>query len=454
MNANDKSIINILLINAMTAVSRETFFQRVFDSYAKTPLTNLDIKNVDIRVFPECFSSLIDIKTLSIDSCNLESLENLPPHIEVLDVSNNMIHNIDNITKYHELKILNISNNPIKYADLSKMYNIDCLLMNNTAIEKIIYPPFVRNIDCHFSNLNTIDNLPNSVQSYYCSNMNKIVVVGKLPTMMTVFDCENMKNLNYIEHLPKSLVRLKLTKTAVTNMPKFPSSLEHIDISDNKLRTITNIPINFKTFKCSGNYNLCLTSEQKKWLNQPIYIHLNANQIENFINKLNKQHISSIQTLMSRPSNNSESVNPYHYSQCNNEYEQYTVDLNLIGDCNLMKQNNYVNVQQEQRVALNQNDNYVNVQQEQMVTLNQNDNYVNVQQEQRVTLNQNDNYVQNQSLHNINVDNNEIKHEQMRQQRLEHIKQRMQLQQMNQTTEFRQPRNTMNKINHKFTIEL
>lgn len=130
------------------------------NSYTKRPFTNLELRNINIENIPHIFSTFTELKTLTLENCNLKSLDNLPSSIEILDVSRNEITQIDDIERFKNLNTLNISNNPITKINLGNMKHIRCLLINDTNLDYIIYPPNLLHLDknnCKIKSTNTSD---------------------------------------------------------------------------------------------------------------------------------------------------------------------------------------------------------------------------------------------------------------------------------------------------------
>jgi Leucine-rich repeat (LRR) protein len=104
-----------------------------------------------------------------------------------------------------------------------------------TSFEKMILTKnfnFIINIKCSYSNIYSIQKLPNSLQIFDCSN-NKITSLPELPNKLRILDC----SINQLTELPKlsnSLKEFYCNNNRLTSLPELPNKLKKLECYNNK----------------------------------------------------------------------------------------------------------------------------------------------------------------------------------------------------------------------------
>lgn len=262
----------------------------ILNNYLTNPSDTFTVHNAHIRELPNIITTFSNIKKLIIINCSLETLNNLPPNVESIDVSNNSITVINSICIPESVTEINLTKNNIQILDLSTSLNITTINLSNNPLSNIlVLPPNV--IDLNLSstgivstdtinNLNSlqilklnsicitnIDNLPDSILELSISRINMELgdgIINKLPVSLTnlVAHCAGIKRFAF-EVFPSNLVELDVYDNELTELPRVPDRMEDIDISRNKLTRITNIPNTIEKYDSRMNEHLVYTQEQK-----------------------------------------------------------------------------------------------------------------------------------------------------------------------------------------------
>ena len=262
----------------------------VINDYLSNPSDTFTIHNMDFAELPSILSTFSDIKTLRIVSCNLESLNNLPPCVEILDVRHNNITSVYSSDIPETLYELNLTKNKIEILDLSESKNITSLnVLNNPLTSVLVFPPNITELNLSFTgisstvsidnlsrlkilklnntNISNIDNLPNSILELSISRINFEMcdgVINSLPNSLIKFvaHCADIKRFAF-NKFPIGLTELDVYNNYLTELPEVPGRMVEIDISNNNLTRITNIPKLIEKFDSRTNDNLVFTQEQK-----------------------------------------------------------------------------------------------------------------------------------------------------------------------------------------------
>jgi len=135
-----------------------------------------------------------------------------------------------NININIDIKTLDISNQKLtKLPDLS------------------IYPK-LRILHCSNNLLTSIDNLPRYIKYIYCSN-NKIECINNLPAKLEGLFCTNNK-IRYIKYFPLYMSRIFCGKNLLTSLPELPLLLDVLICNKNPLHSLPDIPYTLNYLKC------------------------------------------------------------------------------------------------------------------------------------------------------------------------------------------------------------
>ena len=145
---------------------------------------------------------------------------------------------------------------PIINLDLSElictMISYDSIQMNNEKydIKNHILPKNLKILTIH--NINHLPNhLPNSISKLDCSN-NNLSELPKLPEALKILNCSN-NNLSELPKLPKLLTKLICLKNNLIKLPKLPNSLTYLDCSNNNLIKLSKLPNSLIILDCKSN---------------------------------------------------------------------------------------------------------------------------------------------------------------------------------------------------------
>lgn len=231
------------------------------------------------------------------------SKNKFPPRITSLELYQNKLNNIDVDDLPETVTSLNIGLNNITDFDGSKFVNIKKLLINSSSVINFKYPPKIESLDISNNSLHSIDDLPENLTMFDCSNnylnklpklngklekidmshneigefpefpdsttiieatTNKISEVKKLPSGIEELNLKDNK-LNVLDCvLPPSLTILNLCDNLLTDMPDLPTNIEEVDVSDNRIGELKTIPDSVKILDISNNMLTEIPDELKK----------------------------------------------------------------------------------------------------------------------------------------------------------------------------------------------
>ena len=128
-------------------------------------ITELDLSNQKLNELPD-LSKYINLKKLDCQGNTIVRLDNLPPGLQTLYCYHNKITTLDNLP-----------------TGLQELY---CYENQITTLDNL--PQGLKKLDCYYNRITTLDNLPPGLQILYCSN-NPLIYNFK-PTL------ENIRNHN------------------------------------------------------------------------------------------------------------------------------------------------------------------------------------------------------------------------------------------------------------------
>ena len=187
---------------------------------------------------------------------------------------------IDFTKKFPFIKCLNLSylrlkDRNIKLSNSIFSQNIECLICNETNINKIEFdsnlpvqlkiivcskncikcldnlPQELEWLDCSQNKIESFDNLPIKLKSLNCSS-NPIISLDNLPSNLKYLNCSNNKNIN-LDNLPHGLINLICIKCELISLDNLPNSLEYIECTGNIITNIDNLPSELKYLSCQHN---------------------------------------------------------------------------------------------------------------------------------------------------------------------------------------------------------
>ena len=105
-----------------------------------------------------------------------------------LDLSNQNLHVLPDLSLYTNLQKLYCQNNPLTSLDNlpPQLQILSCYTCRLTSLDNL--PPTLQILSCHTSHLTSLDNLPPTLQKLYCSH-NQLTSLDNLPLTLQEFDC-------------------------------------------------------------------------------------------------------------------------------------------------------------------------------------------------------------------------------------------------------------------------
>ena len=130
-------------------------------------------------------------------------LLNLPNNVEFIDISYSKLTKLPDLSKFTNLKKLNIGNNFLISLNNLPDTLVELFCRTNKIKKLNNLPPFLKILDCSNNSIQNIDNLPISLNTLVCGN--------------TIYGYD--KNILKINHLPQ-LLKLKLNDFKINNIPQ------------------------------------------------------------------------------------------------------------------------------------------------------------------------------------------------------------------------------------------
>ena len=84
---------------------------------------------------------------------------------------------------------------------------------------------------CYNNQLTSLPPLPSTLQTFYCSN-NQLTSLPPFPSTLQILDC-SCNQLIHLPPFPSTLQRLYCFRNQLTHLPSLPSSLQYLDCSNN-----------------------------------------------------------------------------------------------------------------------------------------------------------------------------------------------------------------------------
>jgi len=173
----------------------------------------------------------------------------------------------------------------------------------------------ITHLDCHYNNLTSLPEFPESLKYLYCYG-NNLTSLPELPKSLINLNC-SYNNLTSLPELPESLKYLHCPYNKLTCLPKFPESLTHLWCHNNNLTSLPELPKSLIWLNCSDNNNNF--PDQLKKLSQETmeeyikryneyYYNYNAIKITHFFKNVVLAQKRAIQILLAK------SVENFYYS--------------------------------------------------------------------------------------------------------------------------------------------
>ena len=106
-------------------------------------------------------------------------------------------------------------------------------------------------LNCSFSRLTVLPELPSELKELYCYN-NNLEVLPKLPLGLEILECF-CNGLKVLPELPPGLTELNCTYNRLEVLPELPLGLTEFYCYNNRLEVLPELPPGLKTLYCCSN---------------------------------------------------------------------------------------------------------------------------------------------------------------------------------------------------------
>lgn len=211
------------------------------------------------------------LRLLNIQSNSITLLPALPNNLDTLILNNNNVSTLPNTPV--SLKLLELRQNPISLFimtnALSNCVNLKKIDISNIkesqfAPETVVIgnlPNNITEIICNENSLYRVSfsNMPSGLIRFFYRNNNLISENLSLPSSLRYFNCSSNSNMTSfpIWDLPENLDTLICYGSSINSIPYLPNSLKYIDCSFIPINNLPTLPTSLIYLKCN---NLLLTS--------------------------------------------------------------------------------------------------------------------------------------------------------------------------------------------------
>jgi len=216
-----------------------------------------------------------NLEVLNCGNNNFSVLSTLPSGLLELNCTNGAINSLPALPP--SLKILNCSGNNLTVLPTlpSDLEELNC--SDNSLVTLPNLPPNLVTLRCNNNSLNTLPILPTSLDFLLCS-YNQLIELPELPVQLGFLNCSN-NQLNKLPLLPSSLTKLYCQVNLIDTLPALPDTMffvhayecqlvyitsfpnevnSTIDVSDNYLTELPELPSVLGTLKANNNQITCI----------------------------------------------------------------------------------------------------------------------------------------------------------------------------------------------------
>ena len=209
-------------------------------------IKELNLKNFKLTEIPD-LSKFKNLKVLDLSINKIKKIENIPKTVHTLILSNNKIEKIINIPLH--IKILFVNKNLLTELDITETDIVE-LYCERNKLTRILFSKNLNVLKCSYNKIINLDNLPDGLTYCDCSH-NKIKYFNKLPNELITLNC-SFNKLFILEKIPPNLTYLNIATNKICEINSLPLGLEHLYCSFNKLKTIK---LSENLIKFDGSYN-------------------------------------------------------------------------------------------------------------------------------------------------------------------------------------------------------
>ena len=348
--------------------------------YIHNPSDELKISKIIISSLPKILSTLTEVIYLKLYNCELKNLENMPPNVELLNISKNKLRMIDNNMIPLNVKELDASKNNISHLDLRNLKQLISIdLSKNPLTDYIFFPENIREIVISDANITSLKPFQNLISlktlKISSSNVGSIDLLPDDIQYLTLNNCDFSKSNGMIFKVPRNIIKLIIKSSRIQsfNFEKFPVGLQVLDVSDNLFTTLPQFPDGMTLLVCKNSYlasiknipqsiksitihSMCdfhLTPVQKIVFDEQIAVHMidvdiQTNVIVDEKNKSNdyneKNHMKGFNGSYNFVDSNYQSNDSkYHLSSFNKKNTQRSESRRLINPLLFAEASNWTN---------------------------------------------------------------------------------------------------------------
>lgn len=170
----------------------------------------------------------------------IKDLGVLPPNLRYLDIQDSSIETLQDLPL--TLESLVISNTKItQLPSLAHLKSLKVLNIKNCAIGTLPeLPPNLDELNISGTDITELPVQLPRLTCLWCSDTS-IKVLPSLPSCLMYLDVSNTQVVSLPE-LPPHLRNLELANTPITSLPEIPSDVEHFYLQNTKISTLPNLP--------------------------------------------------------------------------------------------------------------------------------------------------------------------------------------------------------------------
>ena len=182
-----------------------------------------------------CFFDSIFFIILEI-SQKKRMLSNYSDDVEGIDISNQRLTILPDLSRFKNLQ------------------RLECF--NNQLTSLLLLPSSLQLFNCSNNRLTSLPPLPSTLQELYCSS-NRLTSLPPLPSTLQRLICYT-NQLTHLPTLPSTLQQLDCSINQLTHLPPLPSILQRLLCYTNQLTHLPPLPFTLKVLICNYNQLTCL----------------------------------------------------------------------------------------------------------------------------------------------------------------------------------------------------
>jgi len=263
---------------ALVVVSDEELFARKLEECEKNRNNELKLNGKFVNNLPEILKTFDWVTTMTLENTELNALtDNFPPNLIKLTCKHNNIKNLDASVLPDNLEILIYQHNNttkitglkngIKELDVSNnmLFNINCeypqnltklCVSNNKMYEpKLPFPDSLIEFIANDTNIRSIDNFGDNIEKLSTCRC-VIKTVKKIPKNIKEWKNFVSRTQKIMCEFPEGMTCLDLFNNELEICPKLPKSMIDVDLSNNNLEEIPEFHENMKKIDFKQNSKL------------------------------------------------------------------------------------------------------------------------------------------------------------------------------------------------------